>query len=284
MSYSSIVSPQILLQHFADPDWLLIDARFNLSDPDWGQREYEASHIPFSQYAHLNHELSSEIVPGKTGRHPLPCVHDFAKKMAQWGITKNHQLVIYDQREGMFAARLWWMLRWCGLDRVAVLDGGWTGWLAEGGEVSATVIERDRAAMDVVEDRSMCIDAQAVLENIDTGTYRLIDARAEDRFRGENETIDVKAGHIPGAVSSPFLNNVDAQGRFLSVEKLRAHYEDILQGKRSEQAIVYCGSGVTAAHNILAMYHAGLGMAKLYPGSWSEWITENERPIAVGLD
>lgn len=286
MSYQSIIDADILQKNLLNDDWRIFDCRFNLMDAEWGRHQYQTGHIPGASYAHLNEDLSSEIIPGTTGRHPLPNEDVFIKKIQQWGLRKQHQIIIYDQKEGMFAARLWWMLHWCGFENVAVLNGGWFAWQTINGEVEAVQAQASGANGSGIADLTcrseMVVDVDEVLANITAMKFVLMDARTEDRYRGENETIDVKAGHIPGAVSSPFVNNVDKAGCFLTQEALKQYYQNKVSCKAVDNIVVYCGSGVTATHNILAMYHAGLGLAKLYPGSWSEWITVDHRPIATG--
>ena len=282
MAFQTIISVEHLAKYLSSSDWLVFDTRFNLMNAQWGREQYHFGHIPGASYVHLNEELSGPVIPDVTGRHPLPIFENFADRVAQWGISRQHQIVIYDQCEGMFAARMWWMLKWCGLDNVAVLDGGLKAWLAAGHDVStAPPLPSKATSLALQANEAMYVDAQAVLESVSSRRCILMDARATDRYRGENETIDKKAGHIPGAVSSPFMHNLDETGCFLTVETLRDYYQPLLPQSKACNVIVYCGSGVTAAHNILTMYHAGLGLAKLYPGSWSEWITDAKRPIAL---
>jgi thiosulfate/3-mercaptopyruvate sulfurtransferase len=284
MSSQTLVTENDLMNQLDNPGWLVFDCRFNLADPQWGRQQFQQGHIPGARYIHLNDELSDKVIPGKTGRHPLPKAAEFIQRVANWEISKSHQVVIYDQREGMFAARLWWMLRWCGYRNVAVLDGGWSAWTKKNHPVSTSSVKsKDKADVSGVQaNDDMCVNADQVLENIRTKEFILLDARSADRYRGENETIDPVAGHIPGAMSAPFLTNLNDEGRFLSKEDLRQRYQSLLGASFADRVVVYCGSGVTATHNILAMRHAGMGEAKLYPGSWSEWITRKEHPIALG--
>jgi len=282
MCFQSLLTKDVLLENLDKEDWLVFDCRSNLLDQRWGQTQFEVSHIPGAFYVDLNNVLSSAVVVNKTGRHPLPSVAEFLQHLKGWGVTKNHQLVIYDQKEGMFASRLWWLLRWCGFSDVAVLDGGWMSWQGHEVQVGLNIPVSGSIALCVDANSEMFVSANVIEASLDHDTLLLIDARSADRYRGENEMIDTKAGHIPGAISSPFVNNLTSDGYFLSQDELRAYYKNILGESNASDAVVYCGSGVTATHNILAMYYAGLGMARLYPGSWSEWIVDNNRPIAIG--
>lgn len=286
MRFESLVETATLAAELNNPAWRIFDARFQLMDSAWGREEYAKGHIPGASYVDLNRDLSSAVVPGKTGRHPLPDVATFARTIAKWGIVSEQQIVIYDQKEGMFAARLWWMLRWFGFRDVAVLNGGLAAWLAEGRPLSDVVpvsVAHEGSATQTLQVRAgMTVSADDVLANIATPRFLLMDARTADRYRGENETIDTKAGHIPGALSAPFVDNLTESGKFHDKAALAQRYRSLLGGRAAEHAAVYCGSGVTATHDILAMFHAGLGEARLYPGSWSEWITDERRPIGLG--
>ena len=282
MTYTTLISTTDLALHIADPNWAIVDCRFSLAEPERGRRDYAQAHIPGAVYAHLNEDLSGSVVRGQTGRHPLPAVDVFAQTLSQWGIDSSSQVVAYDDSGGSMAARLWWMLHWLGHDAAAVLDGGWPKWLREeragrsGSETRSPRVftPRPRPEWVVATDDVMAAWGDA--------RFQLFDARTTDRYRGENETIDPVAGHIPGAQSAPYPGNLDPSGVFLPPEKLRARFEALLGDGSTDRAVFYCGSGVTAAHNILAMAHAGLGEARLYAGSWSEWITDPRRPIAVG--
>jgi thiosulfate/3-mercaptopyruvate sulfurtransferase len=280
MSFQTLISTFELAGHLNLPDWAIIDCRFALAEPARGRRDYLAAHIPGAVYAHLEEDLSGAIVPGRTGRHPLPNLDDFARRLAAWGIAPGVQVVAYDDDNGSMAARLWWLLRWAGHDDVAVLDGGWAAWQAEGRPTRiGTETREPRDAVLEVRNR-LVADADDVAALTANPTALLIDARSRERFRGEQEPIDPVAGHIPGAICAPFSENLDRNGRFRPANELRARFRDLLGDAPTGQAIFYCGSGVTAAHNLLALAHAGLGDARLYPGSWSEWITDPARPVA----
>lgn len=278
----TLISVSELCARCTDPGWIVVDCRFVLRDPDAGRLAYLEGHVPGAVYAHMDHDLSGPIVPGKTGRHPLPDPVALASRLSGWGVSNESRVVAYDDSGGSMAARLWWLLRWLGHDAAAVLDGGWQAWRAaghparSGDEPRKPVPFRPRIRPELVVTAALVDETR-----LDPG-WRVLDARAADRYRGENETIDPVAGHIPGAVSAPFGDNLDASGRFRSPEALRERYGEILRGVPAERVVSYCGSGVTAAHDLLAMAHAGLGDARLYPGSWSEWITDPRHAVATG--
>jgi len=280
--FETIVDTDELASHLGDPDWAIVDCRFSLDDPSIGRRAYENAHIPGAVYAHLNEDLSSPIIPGKTGRHPLPDVYTFEQKLGQWGIGDAVQVVAYDDSGGGIAARLWWLLRWLNHRPVAVLNGGWPQWLREG-RPSRSGVESRRWRSFVARPRpELLVNADDVGNLRQDPAYVVGDSRTADRYRGENETIDPVAGHIPGALSIPYPDNLGQDGLFLSQNALRARFAAFLENRPAGQAIFYCGSGVTAAHNLLALAHAGLGEGRLYAGSWSEWIADPQRPVATG--
>jgi thiosulfate/3-mercaptopyruvate sulfurtransferase len=279
--HTTLLSPSELVPHLDDPTWLALDCRFTLADPQKSEGDYLQAHIPGAVYAHLERDLSGPIIPGKTGRHPLPTPEQAAKSFARLGVGDETQVVVYDDAGGALAAvRAWWMLRWLGHQAVAVLDGGWKTWLAEGRPPQAGRITRPPAAFTAqVRQGLFKTSAEVDALRLDPA-YRLVDVRAAERYHGKNETIDPLAGHIPGAISAPYTENLAPDGRFLPPETLRQRYLNLLSGVPAEQTVFYCGSGVTSIHAILAMLHAGLGEARLYAGSWSEWITSPDHPIA----
>lgn len=280
MTNSTIVSIDNLVANLQDPDWMVVDARFALADPALGRRNYLQGHIPGAIYAHLDHDLSSQVIPGITGRHPLPAIDSAAQVFSRWGIPEKGQVVVYDDLGGALAAvRVWWMLRWLGYENVAVLDGGWQHWLKHHLPVQPGEVTRPARPFLPAPRPWMQMDADQVDQIRLDPAWRLLDARGADRFRGENETIDPVAGHIPGAISAPYMENLNQDGTFRPVQELHARYQKLIGETPPEQVVVYCGSGVTSIHNILAMLHAGLGEARLYPGSWSEWIADPNRPI-----
>jgi thiosulfate/3-mercaptopyruvate sulfurtransferase len=256
---------------------LLIDTGFDLADTAAGERAYAEGHLPDAHYLHLDRDLSAAKT-GRNGRHPLPDREAFARLMAGLGLTAATQVVAYDAQGGMYAARLWWMLRWLGHEAVAVLDGGksaWTGALST--ETPAAAQASDFKAGTA---RVASIGADQLQAGL--GRLRLIDARAPERFRGEVEPLDAKAGHIPGASNRLFKNNLDGDGRFKPAAQLRAEFTALLAPYAPAEVVHQCGSGVTACHNLLAMEHAGLSGSALYPGSWSEWSADPARPVAKG--
>jgi len=280
--FTTLVSTAELSQHLTDPDWAIVDCRFTLTETERGRRDYRQAHIPGALYAHVDEDLSGPIVRGKTGRHPLPDVDVMAHRLSRWGIDSSVQVVAYDDTGGSMAARLWWLLRWLGHDAVAVLDGGFPKWQREGREVRGGAESRPPRVFIPNPRSDMFVSTLDVLAALKDAGRRLLDSRTADRYRGENETIDPVAGHIPGAICAPYPDNLDADGAFKSQAELRARFQALLGDAPAESAVFYCGSGVTAAHNILAMKHAGLGGARLYAGSWSEWITDPARPIRTG--
>lgn len=280
MSYTTIISVSELVNHVDDPNWVIVDCRFSLDNQNYGRQEYLSSHIPGAVYAHLNEDLSGHIISGKTGRHPLPQQETFIRTLSKLGIDAGVQVVTYDDKGGaMAAARLWWMLRWMGHDAVAVLNGGWQQWkntgrrTANGMEAKKPRIFASRAK------NKLLYNSADVLKILHDAHFRILDSRSADRYRGEHETIDPVAGHIPGALSAPFSHNLDSAGLFLPPKELNSRFRQFLGTRPAECAVFYCGSGVTAAHNLLALAHAGMGDGRLYAGSWSEWITHPDYPV-----
>jgi thiosulfate/3-mercaptopyruvate sulfurtransferase len=281
MNYQTLISAAELSDQIGNPDLAILDCRFSLAEPEWGRQEHLKAHISGAVFADLDRDLSGPKIPGVTGRHPIPTIEFAAEKFSQWGIDDSAQVICYDSVGGALAAvRAWWMLRWLGHDAVAVLDGGWQKWLESSQPVCNGFQERPVRHF-VARTRPELLASTADVERLhmDPQTF-LLDARTADRYHGENETIDPVAGHIPGAISAPYFDNMQPDLTFRSPAELRAHYQEILGGAPAESAIAYCGSGVTSIHDILAMQIAGLGEGRLYAGSWSEWITDPRRPIA----
>lgn len=276
---NTLISTQDLASNMKNDDYLVVDCRFDLANTDYGSSAYNESHIPGAIYAHLDNDLSGMIISGKTGRHPLPEPSDLIELFSSWGINENTQVVVYDDVAGPFAARLWWMLRWMGHNNVAVLNGGLKKWLAEDKKVSAEQKTLSKSDFKVKINEEMRCDVQAVLAAMGNDKIRLIDARPGDRFCGQNETMDPKAGHIPGAISAPFFANLTENGTLKESADLINLFSEKLGDHKPEDIIMYCGSGVTASHNILAMEYCGLTGVKNYVGSWSEWVTDDSRPI-----
>jgi thiosulfate/3-mercaptopyruvate sulfurtransferase len=283
MALTTLIDTDALAAHLDDPSWVIVDCRFDLADPAWGERIYTERHIPRAVYAHLDRDLSG-VKTGRNGRHPLPAPATLAQTLGRLGIDESTQVVAYDQDSGLFASRFWWEVRWLGHDAVAVLDGGFAKWLAEGrptsnrAELTAARAFRARPRSAMVADVA---DVDALRTRADA---RVVDARAPERYRGETETIDRVAGHIPGASNHFFKENLDARGVFLPAAALRARLDREFGGVEAERIVSYCGSGVTACHNLLALEHVGIHGAKLYPGSWSEWSSDPARPIAGSDD
>lgn len=279
--YTTVVSTDMLAAHLDDAHWVIIDCRFTLTATEAGRAAYTQSHIPNARYANLDEQLSGKKT-GKNGRHPLPNVDDFARELSAWGIADKAQVVVYDDSFGAIAVRLWWMLRWMGHDAVALLDGGWPKWLREKRPVSAALPHITPTVFVPRVQEHMLVGVNEVLNAAQDTQQIILDARAEMRFIGEQEPLDPVAGHIPGAVNLPFDDNLAMDGTLLPAEELRALYAEVLDGKAPQQIIHMCGSGVTTCHNILAMEIAGLPGAKLYAGSWSEWVADPNRPVAKG--
>jgi thiosulfate/3-mercaptopyruvate sulfurtransferase len=280
MAFTTILSTNEVANHLAEPGWVIMDCRFFLAEPERGVQEYLQTHIPGAAYVHLNRDLSGPVRQGLTGRHPLPSVETTVETFSRLGIGEGMQVVVYDDASGaLAAARLWWMLRWLGHPEVAVLNGGWKQWLTERRLVRAGVESNPRRVFQPHPQPELLVSSNQVNSLRLDPAYRVLDSRAAERYRGENETIDPVAGHIPGSVSAPYELNLQPDGRFRSKENLRRRFHRLMGEVPAEQCIFYCGSGVTAAHNILALEYAGLGGAKIYAGSWSEWITDPHRPV-----
>ena len=281
MTFAPLISVQELPERLNDPDWVVFDCRFSLVDTGAGERLYREGHIPGAHYAHLDRDLSS-AVGGSTGRHPLPDPDVFVRKLGAWGVDRATRVVVYDDAGGAFAGRMWWLLRWLGHEKAALLDGGVKQWLKAGGVLSANIPQSVRKTFIADADRTRWLDTGEVGQGLSDGRILLIDARTADRFQGKQEPIDTVAGHVPGAVCRPLQLNLADDGRFLPAETLRRQFLQRLSGFKPEQAVHMCGSGVTACHNLLAMEAAGLVGSRLYAGSWSEWIRDPARPVATG--
>jgi thiosulfate/3-mercaptopyruvate sulfurtransferase len=281
MSFTTLISSADLDAHAADPAFVVVDCRFMLDDVEWGRREYLAAHIPGAVYAHLDTDLSGPK-DGTNGRHPLPHPDALRRTFSQLGIDAMAQVVAYDQDTGMYASRLWWLLRWLGHTSVAVLDGGFAKWTSEGRPTRS--VEETREPREFVGSPrdDLLVDADAVASLSANTDWRLIDARAPERYRGDIEPLDKVAGHIPGAINHFYKQNLDDRGAFLPAEELRRRLSAVVGDASPDHVVNYCGSGVTACHNLLALEHAGLHGAKLYAGSWSEWSSDTRRPVAKG--
>ena len=263
-----------------DPDWIIIDSRFKLADPNQGRIDYETAHISGAEYTHLDDDLSGLIVRGITGRHPLPEVEKVVKVFSRLGIDSSVQVVAYDDVGGALAAgRVWWLLRWLGHQAVAILDGGWQQWKNKGFSVQNGNETRQEREFIPHPRNDLIVTTEQVDAIRKNPHFRLLDARSDDRFRGRNEVIDPIPGHIPGAVSAAYAGNLNTDGTFRSNKLLESRYKKIVGDVPIENVVCYCGSGVTATHDILAMMIAGMGEARLYAGSYSEWITDPKRSV-----
>jgi thiosulfate/3-mercaptopyruvate sulfurtransferase len=284
--YTTLIEPAALASHVDDPDWVILDCRHDLMNLSAGREAYAAGHLPNAQFADIETELSGaklDAAGAFRGRHPLPGQQAFVEQLRAWGVNDNTQVVAYDAHGGMFAARLWWMLRWVGHEAVAVLDGGLPAWQAAGQGLSTDApAPHARGTISARAPLVTTVDVTQVLHNVEHGGKTVVDARAPDRFRGENETIDPVGGHIPGAKNRFFKDNLQPDGRFKAPQQLKAELGVAVGDPKS--AIMQCGSGVTACHNLLALEVAGLPGASLYPGSWSEWSADPARPVATGTE
>ena len=279
--FSTLISTSELAARHDDPSVVVVDVRHDLAQPDdWGLSQYRLGHIPGARFVHLDRDLSAAPT-GCNGRHPLPGADACADAFGRLGIDASKQVVAYDQGAGMYAARLWWMLRSLGHEAVAVLDGGFAMWTREGRPVTTDVPEHSPTAFAPRAFTSI-VDAPSVAASLGSRMSLLIDARARERYRGDVEPLDPVAGHIPGAINRPYLTNLDPDGRFKAADLLATEFDALLGGRAAADVVHYCGSGVTACHNLLAMTHAGRPGAKLYPGSWSEWCSDRLRPVARG--
>ncbi|MBC7946121.1 MAG: sulfurtransferase [Burkholderiales bacterium] len=276
-SHSTLIAASELAQHLSDPNWIIFDCRHDLADADAGEHGYSDSHIPRARFAQLDRNLAG-MKNGRNGRHPLPHPKDLAAWLSSQSVANTSQVVAYDASGGMFAARLWWLLRWLGHDKVAVLDGGWQAWTKEGYPVTTELPELTPREFNASTQRG-AVDVNFVHTHLQQASMRLLDARAPDRFAGKNETLDPVGGHIPGALNRFFKNNLDEQGRFKPADVLKREFQEMLGSGSPGQIVHQCGSGVTACHNLLAMEIAGLSGSRLYPGSWSEWCSDPRRPI-----
>jgi thiosulfate/3-mercaptopyruvate sulfurtransferase len=282
--YTTLISAADLAAHIDDPNWVLVDCRHDLMNLAFGREAYASGHLPGAVFADMETELSG---PKRgedgafRGRHPLPSKDALVETLRRWGVNDGTQVVAYDAHGGMYAARLWWLLRWIGHEAAAVLDGGLPAWQAlEQPLVTDAPGVRSPGTIEVHAPFVPTVTVAEVLENIDTAKRTVVDARAADRFRGENETIDPVGGHIPGAKNRFFKDNLHNDGRFKAPEQLREEFSSVIDDPK--EAIMQCGSGVTACHNLLALEVAGLPGAALYPGSWSEWSSDPARPVAAG--
>ncbi|MEJ7670392.1 MAG: sulfurtransferase [Casimicrobiaceae bacterium] len=277
--HTTLITTEELAARLGAPDLVVCDVRHDLAQPDsWGEAEYRSAHIPGALFVHLDRDLSARKT-GTNGRHPLPTPETAAAMFARLGIDSAKQVVVYDQGGGMFAARLWWMLKWLGHDAAALLDGGFAKWVGESRTTSADVPAR-QAALFTIRRVKPTVNATGVAASLARRSLILIDARVPERFRGEIEPLDPVAGHIPGARNRPYGSNLSPDGTFKPPAALREEFTALLAGTPASDIVHQCGSGVTACHNLLAMEVAGMPATRLYPGSWSEWCADPGRPVA----
>ena len=283
MPLAQLISPQQLAERQQSSGWVILDCRFALEDPDYGRCSYAEGHIEGAQYADLERHLSGPVTKGVTGRHPLPAADTLTRQLQAWGISADTDVVLYDDGPGAYAARAWWLLAWLGKrDGVFILDGGLKAWHAAGFPLSLDAPVVEPGTFAGTPDPRLLLDAEHLQKRLGQPGLTLIDARAQPRFRGEVEPIDPIAGHIPGAQCAAFSENLGSDGRFLPADQLKQRFAAQLQGRPPQELVAYCGSGVTACHNLFALSLAGYPLGKLYAGSWSEWITDPAREIATG--
>ncbi len=279
-SYQTLISAQELKQFFhSGRDFCLFDCRFDLADTDSGHKAWLKGHIKHAIYAHLDEQLSGKIIPGVTGRHPLPERDIFVRWLESHGVEDHTQILAYDASGGAFASRLWWLCRWIGHIHCAILDGGIQSWTKSESLVQDDPVSPKRGSLSERQSLAPVVSTEAVQSE---DKLLLIDARERHRYRGEEEPIDPVAGHIPGAICMPFPENLDNNGEFLGRDRLKERFYPVLQDSTQRRPVMYCGSGVTAAHNVLAMTTAGLPTPALYADSWSAWIVDRDRPVATG--
>src|SRR5947208_728216 len=277
MIYSTLISTEILARHIDDPSFVVVDCRHDLARVEAGEQAYRASHLPGALFMHLDRDLSGRKT-GRNGRHPLPEIGALAATLGRMGIDAARQVVAYDQNNGMWASRLWWLLHWLGHDAAAVLDGGFDRWRTEGRPVKSAA-PTPRPVTFVPKPPTPIASADEILHHLDDDALLVLDARAAERYRGDVEPIDPIAGHIPGARNRPYTENLTPEGSFKPAKELRSEFEALLGGRPAANVVHQCGSGVTACHNALAMTIAGLPGSRLYPGSWSEWVADAVRPV-----
>ncbi|MGL1834540.1 sulfurtransferase [Rhodocyclaceae bacterium SMB388] len=280
-AFHILIGVRELTRHLDDPGWCVVDCRHELTDPEFGRAAYAAGHIPGAIFMHLDEDLAGSMT-GTNGRHPLPDPEGLVERLGRLGISNDAQVVAYDDAGGMFAARLWVLLRWLGHHKVAVLDGGFGAW-RDDSQPLETLVPARRPVRYKPTLQPLMVDLDHVMAHLHHPDMCIIDARSPDRFRGENETLDPVGGHIPGAINRFFRDNLES-GHFKSSQQLRSEFLSLLREHVPSQVVHQCGSGVTACHNLLAMEHAGFSGTRLYAGSWSEWCADPARPIATGQD
>ncbi|QXI38242.1 sulfurtransferase [Pseudomonas xantholysinigenes] len=283
MPLAQLITPQQLAERLDAPGLVILDCRFALEDVDYGQRSYAEGHIAGAHFADLERDLSGPVIKGRTGRHPLPDPQRLVERLREWGVDNDSEVVLYDDGPGAYAARAWWLLAWLGKrDGVFILDGGLKAWHAAHLPLSLDPPLRREGSFSGEPDMKLLIDAEHLVKHLGEADLTLIDARALPRFRGEVEPIDPVAGHIPGAQCAAFTDNLGGDGRFLPAAQLKQRFAEKLGDRSPGQLVSYCGSGVTACHNLFALALAGYPLGRLYAGSWSEWINAPQHPVATG--
>ena len=279
--HTTLVTPTQLAQHLGDPHWTILDIRHDLMRPErWGEDQYLAGHVTGAVFLHLDRDLSAPKT-GRNGRHPLPSAYHAAETFSRAGVDATSQVVVYDQNNGMYASRAWWMLRWLGHRAVALLDGGFDRWVREGRPVTTDVPSPRPTSFTPAKPLPVA-DAREILASLPRRGLVVVDARAPERYRGETEPMDPVAGHIPGAINRYLGENLDIDGTFKDARTLRREFDALLGDAKPDTVVHHCGSGVSACHNLLAMAIAGYPETRLYPGSWSEWVADPTRPVATG--
>lgn len=282
MPLAQLLSPAQLAARLNQPDLVLLDCRFALEDPHYGLRSYKAGHIAGAHFADLERELSGPVHKGVSGRHPLPDSSALQAQLQRWGINQDSCVVLYDDGPGAFSARAWWLLTWLGKDNVYLLDGGLNAWQQAGLTLDDEVPVKAIGNFAGKAQPALLVDSNTLKQRLGDPALTLLDARGLPRFRGEVEPIDPVAGHIPGAQCAAFTDNLNSQGQWRNPAELRERFNQLLAGRSAESLVAYCGSGVTACHNLFALCLAGFPLAPLYAGSWSEWINDSSNPIAIG--
>ena len=279
--HTTLIETGQLAELLSSAGIVVLDCRFDVARPDAGREAWRQGHIPGARYVDLDRDMAS-VPDDRSGRHPLPAMDSFKTLLGRLGVTPGGQAVVYDDAGGAIAARMWWLLRWAGHEAVALLDGGFPKWRREGRPVSAELVPDAELRGSVSVREGGWMSTREVAEALAAGRLQLLDARAPERYRGEAEALDSRAGHIPGSINVPFRDNLNEDGTFRSPDELRQRFAPLAADARP--ICHSCGSGVTACHNLLAMAHAGLEPGRLYVGSWSEWIRDPARPVAVGAD
>jgi thiosulfate/3-mercaptopyruvate sulfurtransferase len=275
--HKTLIDPSTLAPRLTDPNWIVIDCRFDLTNPARGEELYREGHIPGARYADLDRHLSGPKT-GKNGRHPLPDSDVLSRTFSDLGISSTSQVVAYDADNGMYASRLWWMLRWMGHDAVAVLDGGLARWQREGHPVRGGVESSTPGTFKGAPRPGWRLTVDEVAKDLGRVDRLLVDSRTADRYRGIGETLDPVGGHIPGAANYFYGQNLTAEKTFKDPDDIKTQWDPVLKGRDPREVVVYCGSGVTACHNLLALEHAGIHGVRIFPGSWSEWSADPSRP------